>query len=269
MTSVRPDPSVAKRVLAFRVALFAFSAMALAVAVGIMRTRAERPSRRYVCPMHAEITSSAPGECPICRMELELEAAPGAGPSFNPSTYQTYDFVRRRGFGQDVHAPAWVDESGEVVATVYADEAAALDPDAPGDFSPAAAPDHRAAVHLVRAMTARWDASTDRVRFRLDEGEAAPAPGAVGWVRIRARRRDLEVVPYSAVLESTEGPYVLVASREGHAVTRRAVEVGRVIGGQAIVTSGLRVGERILVRSAFFVDAERRLHDEATVELPP
>ena len=32
---------------------------------------------RYVCPMHAEVQSSAPGDCPKCGMKLERkESAP-------------------------------------------------------------------------------------------------------------------------------------------------------------------------------------------------
>lgn len=37
---------------------------------------------RYHCPMHPQITSDAPGECPICHMDLELlpEPSPAASP---------------------------------------------------------------------------------------------------------------------------------------------------------------------------------------------
>jgi multidrug efflux pump subunit AcrA (membrane-fusion protein) len=77
------------------------------------------------------------------------------------------------------------------------------------------------------------------------------------------------VVPYAAVLESSEGPYVLVASTDGRTLTQRRVEIGRVLGGLAVVLSGLHVQERVLVRSAFFVDAERRLYRQAAVELTP
>jgi hypothetical protein len=41
------------------------------------------------------------------------------------------------------------------------------------------------------------------------------------------------------------------------------------LGGLAVVLSGLRYQERVLVRSAFFLDAERRLHREAAIELIP
>jgi hypothetical protein len=79
----------------------------------------------------------------------------------------------------------------------------------------------------------------------------------------------VEVIPYTAILEGDDGPYALVASGDGRTLSRRRVEIGRVLGGMAIILSGLRLHERVLVRSAFFVDAERRLRREATVELSP
>jgi hypothetical protein len=264
------DPSRVA-VLVFRILLFLAAAAALSVAVRVGRSTrgSENGARRYVCPMHPAVTSNVPGQCPICRMDLERVADASQGVSFNASTYQTYDFVRHRGFGQDVHAPASVDRGGEILALVYADEWAALDPTDRGEFSSSADPELRVEVRWAGGRPVTWDRSTFQVRFRASGAGASPPPGAVGWVRLRPKRRELEVIPYSAILESGDGPYVLVAAAEGHAVTKRPIEIGRVIGGQAIVLSGLRVQERILVRSAFFVDAERRLRHEATVELPP
>jgi multidrug efflux pump subunit AcrA (membrane-fusion protein) len=88
-------------------------------------------------------------------------------------------------------------------------------------------------------------------------------------VRLAARRLEVLVIPSSAILEAAEGPYVLVAATNGRTLTKRPIEIGRVLGGSAVVLSGLRLQERILVRSAFFVDAERRLRREAFVELNP
>jgi hypothetical protein len=49
-------------------------------------TRARRPAKRrqnaqkqqamYTCPMHHDVRSKTPGECPKCKMELELEETP-------------------------------------------------------------------------------------------------------------------------------------------------------------------------------------------------
>lgn len=37
------------------------------------RPTASRPARLYVCPMHQDISSDAPGKCPKCGMNLELK----------------------------------------------------------------------------------------------------------------------------------------------------------------------------------------------------
>jgi multidrug efflux pump subunit AcrA (membrane-fusion protein) len=83
----------------------------------------------------------------------------------------------------------------------------------------------------------------------------------VGWVELAARPRKLLVVPSSAVLYSPEGPYVLAAGADGRTFSTRRVEIGRVSRGLAVVLSGLREGEPIVVGSTFSWDAERRLHE--------
>lgn len=35
----------------------------------------------YTCPMHHEVRSKTPGECPKCKMELELEETPAKAKS--------------------------------------------------------------------------------------------------------------------------------------------------------------------------------------------
>jgi len=60
-----------------RLLLVAIAAGGLVVAVAARRVSktpaaaagSAQPS--FVCPMHREVTSSSPGDCPICRMALE------------------------------------------------------------------------------------------------------------------------------------------------------------------------------------------------------
>jgi hypothetical protein len=52
-------------------------------------------------------------------------------------------------------------------------------------------------------------------------------------------------------------------------LTKRPVQIGRVFGGVAAVLSGLRSSERVLIRSAFFLDAERRLRQKTALEVTP
>jgi hypothetical protein len=261
--------ATAAALLGVRLVMLLLAAAAAAGAFAIVRASGG-PSAddgvRYVCPMHPDVTAASPGTCPICNMDLEpLGAAhPGA---INPSAFQTYDFVRRRGFGQGVRAPAWVEDDGSVVAIVYDDEIEGLDRQGRGSFSPSSAPGDVVAVEREPVTPEPWDRSTSRVRFRA-EATPGPRPGDVGWVRLPAMRRELEVVPRGAVLESDRGPYVLVSSPEQRLAVR-PVEIGRVLGDYAVVLSGLRLQERVSVRGAPLLDAERRLRRETSLEVVP
>jgi hypothetical protein len=166
-----------------------------------------------------------------------------------------------------VRAPAWVEDDGGLIAILYGDEVEGLDRQGRGWFSPSSAPDAVAPVAWDTLPPEPWDASTRRVGFRAD-GAVRPRPGDVGWVRLPAMRRELNVVPRSAVLATGDGPYVLVASQEGR-LTPRPVELGRVLGDYAVVLSGLRLQERVSVRGAFLLDAERRLRSGTSLEVAP
>lgn len=245
-----------------------------AVVLGRLRDRTTSDSpARYVCPMHPDVTAATPGECPICRMALEpLSGGPGdvSHPAaVNASTFQAYDFVRRRGLGQDVRAPAWVETDGAIAALLYKDVLASLSFEERVSFSPSEAPGTNVWVHRAAELPVAWDDATSWVRFRVDSHGAEPEAGTVGWVRFSPKHREVQVVPYTAILQGAQGPYVLVASGDGRALARRPVDVGTVLGGMAVVLSGLRVHERVLTRGTFFVDAEMRLRNLAAIELGP
>jgi membrane fusion protein, copper/silver efflux system len=65
-TEIRPA-----LVVVLRIALAALAAGAVAAAVLINRGGTAPAGRRYVCPMHSEVVSAHPGDCPICGMALE------------------------------------------------------------------------------------------------------------------------------------------------------------------------------------------------------
>jgi len=45
------------------------------------RQKAQKQQAMYTCPMHHEVRSKTPGECPMCKMELELEETPARAKS--------------------------------------------------------------------------------------------------------------------------------------------------------------------------------------------
>jgi hypothetical protein len=245
--------------------LLAAGAVVCAAFLGREDERAGASSdARWVCPMHPEVTASTAGECPICGMALRLDVAStrGLSPSAAAARSRQYglvDVARRRIFSREVRAPAWLRRDGAVEALVYNDDLATLAAGERGAFHAAAAPDPGVGVRLATTAPAPWDGSTSVVHFHFDARAPPFRPGAAGWVALPAKAREVLVVPAAAVLQSSDGPYVLAAAAEGSTFTKRPVRIGKVLFSLAVVVSGLREGERIAVKSAFFLDAEQRL----------
>jgi len=194
----------------------------------------------------------------------EHDHAGGSGPAANPvftvpsADARVIGIAETRTFSLSVRAAAWLDSNGQVIALLRNDELSGLSPGEHAFFFRAAAPAEGIGVRLIAEPPAPWDGSTSRVRFRLDARASGLEPGGVGWVELAARPRVLLIIPASAVLYSPEGPYVLAAA-DGRSFSTRHVQIGTVYRGLAVVLSGLREGEPIVVGGTFSWDAERRL----------
>jgi len=225
---------------------------------------AARPS--YVCPMHAEVTSSSPGDCPICRMALEpianiateTSALQLATVEKELRAFDAVSRVKRFETSQEMRSYAWAATPEAGVALVYRDQAKLLVPGEEGQFWSLAAPGPGMAVRVGGEPPEPWDGSTVRVRFHAAPGVTLPAKGT-GSVKLATRlRRDL-VVREGAILRSPEGPYVLVATNDRHTLTKRRIEVGSIVYGYASVISGLQEDEWVVALHAFALDSARRL----------
>jgi hypothetical protein len=269
-----PSRSGGKAVLAARLGLLLGAVVALAGAIHLARAHdreagsAEALStERYACPMHPEVVSKLPGECPICRMALERVS----GVEKHPMTMAkdgVVGVVKQQVVTQMVRAPAWSAKDGTLKAIVYEDDLVGLAPGQSALFFSNATPGTSTAIRRTDEAPARWDDATVQITFRFEH----PA-GTVdrGWVEIAATPRSFVVVPTSAVLYSGTGAYVLAAGATENTFTRRSVEVGRILDsgygaglvddryGAIVVRSGLAAGERIIIEDTFFMDAERRL----------
>jgi len=268
----RSPRSSSTPLLAGRVALLVAAAAAVVIAFAARRTdegaggRGSGVTVQYTCAMHPQVTSPGPGECPICRMALERArtAAAPAGPRAPDDVpfRSSYDvmWARPRPAPREMRAPAYVDVGdGFVVALFYNDEVAALDTGECGVFSAGATPGASWPVRFAGKTPTAWDDATSAVRLAVVATGAVPAPGTVGWVKLAPRARKTLVVPDSALLQSSAGPYVLTLAADRRAAAKRSVDIGRTLYGFTSIVSGLAEGERITVMDTFFVDAERRL----------
>jgi len=258
-TAAGVDTWVTTRVLATRLLLVALAAGGLAVSA--------QPS--FVCPMHPDVKSSSPGDCPICRMALE-PIANVAGAATEPQSLQlatvskelrAFDAVsrvKRFETSQEMRFAGWAESKDGGIALVYKDQAKLLVPGEEGLFWSLSAPGPGIAVRFGGEPPEPWDGSTVRVRFHAAPGVALPANGT-GSVKFATRDRKDLVVREGAVLRSPEGPYVLVATNDRHTLTKRRVEVGGIIYGYASIVSGLNEDEWVVALHAFVLDTARRL----------
>jgi hypothetical protein len=228
--------------------------------------------KSYACPMHPEVTSPSPATCPICRMALEPKRASSrnAGAGTEPSSltlatvstelraFDAVSRVKRFATSLEMRAPAWLESPQVGVALFPRDQGQLIASGEAALFSPASRVDAAGVtIYAADQPRERWDDGTDLVRFRVDSTADLP-PGETGWVKFATRiRRDL-VIRESAVLESPQGPYVLVASNERHLLTKRPVEIGSRLYDYAAVISGLNEGEYVVAKHAFVLDVERR-----------
>jgi len=278
LTEPRPTNRSARIVAVIRLALVA--AAAAAVAVAVTHGGAPSSARRYVCPMHSEVTASHPGDCAICGMALEpvdvatpvaLPEVPAAGGahdialtalrvSAEATSLLRFSVapVRRNALPGEVYAPAIVKADGTVAARLYRDELAALAPDERAVLVPAGSP--AAPIDVRRGGgEASPRGSLVEVVFLTDVRGPALPPGQTGWVRLGYRSRDMLVVRSASVIQSPDGPYVLVFSAQQGTLTRRRIEVGKDYAGMTAVVSGLRDKELVAMANTFSLDAERRL----------
>jgi hypothetical protein len=245
---------------ALRLLLLAGAGGALAVALfgGAKPVQVEAV---YSCPMHPAVRAPGPGTCPICGMAL-VAGANGAeesatdSPALGPADLI---IVRPHVFPLPIRAPAWIAADGSVTALLYRDEAASLSPGAAAVFS--AAPPLSAVVPVT--LTDRpprvWDSEMLELSFRPTAATGAGSSRTqLGWVSVDVPPKPVLTVDENVVFTVGEARYVLVPDAAGRRFQRRAVELGRVINGRAVVVAGLADGDRVLRRRAFFVDAEQR-----------
>jgi hypothetical protein len=258
-----------------RALLLALAAAAVVTGFALTRKSAPKPVASgvvYSCPMHPAVTSATPGDCPICRMALEQQAV---GAPVEPASLTLPHGMRLAGFDSvsrvkkyessfDMRAWAWAESRDVGVALYPRDQAEMLKPGEEGLFEPQSGPrgpnPHGIKVHLAEQAPEPWDDSTALVRFRLDGHAGAELqPKEIGSVKFALQLRTGLVVKESAIIQSPEGPYVLVASEDRKTFTKRPVQIGATMYEYADVVGGLREDEYAVALHTFVLDTERRL----------
>ena len=257
--------TLARWPLVARAALLVGALSAAGLALVGLRDGPAGSEQGYSCPMHPEVRRGGPGDCPICGMALVRVAAADAEPTADATTRPqlppgAIEVARRRVLTERRSVPAWVDPEGKIQALVPAEEVPHLAADERAELragpDPVPRPVKRAAAPVVP-----HDEATSRVTFEA-LGGTVPA-GAVGWLSLSDRTRAAVILPLAAVLLSEDGPAVLVPTRGPVGVERRPVRLGQSPDGLAVVVSGLEENERVIIRGAFFLDAERRFSASA------
>lgn len=274
--------SSSRLIVVARASLVALAAAAVVAAFALTHRSAPRPVATgvvYICPMHPAVTSPAPGECPICRMALERQADGTAGKAGEPQSLTLPHGMKLAGFDSvsrvkqfessfDMRAWAWAEGRDVGVALYPRDQAEMLKPGEEGLFEPQSGPrgpnPHGIKVHLAGQAFESWDDATVLVRFRLDGRAGAELqPKEIGSVKLALRLRNGLVVKESAIIQSPEGPYVLIASEDRRTFTKRPVQIGATMYEYADVVGGLREDEYAVALHTFVLDTERRLGRKA------
>ena len=154
---VVPPPVVAARILLL-------VAAAGALTFGIVHVRSQdrqvtAAMQQYVCPMHPQIKSHAPGDCPICNMALVAvtEALPDAPGSASANLVLVE--ARTRTVSRAIRAAAWVGADGTGRALLFKDDLVGLATEEPARFFGQKWPNLPFGAHLIDRKSTRLNSS--------------------------------------------------------------------------------------------------------------
>ena len=96
------------------------------------------------------------------------------------------------------------------------------------------------------------DTRSVEILIECDNRERLMKPEMYGMVKLSDREASLIRIPTTAILQEEDAMYVLVEEAE-RTYRKQPIEAGQSEDGKTVVLSGLREGERIVVKGAFYL----------------
>jgi hypothetical protein len=174
-------------ILAARIALILIAAGAVVIAFVLSRDDSHsggKSATSYVCPMHAEVTSTHSGDCSICKMALEpvkTAAAPAYACPMHPEVTASVpgdcsickmalEPVR----AAETHAPVHVDHAHAAPAHAHAEPAQAAESPAPDEPVAAGKPPKKYVCPMHPKVTSPGPGSCPICKMDLEPEKPAP-----------------------------------------------------------------------------------------------
>jgi len=113
----------------------------------------------------------------------------------------------------------------------------------------------------VQAVLPQVDAATRTIKARVELANAGfkLSPGMFVTLQFMATRKEKALlIPTEALIQTGQRSVVLLAE-EGGRFSPVEVEAGFEYGGQTVIKSGLKAGQRVVVSSQFLIDSEASL----------